>query len=56
MGELTRRNPTDRGKSGTKSGKRYDNEYCWVYRLSGGKIVEINEYLDTELVTAAFGR
>jgi ketosteroid isomerase-like protein len=44
------------GQSATKSGNRYDNHYCWVYRMAGGKIVEVNEYLDTELVTHAFGR
>ena len=39
----------------TKTGKSYDNTYCWVFRLRDGKISEITEYLDTELVTAAFG-
>jgi ketosteroid isomerase-like protein len=40
----------------TKTGKPYNNSYCLVFKVSGGKIKEINEYLDTELVTAAFGR
>ena len=39
-----------------KSGKDYNNNYCIVYKLAGGKIKEITEYLDTELVTSAFGR
>jgi|SRR4051812_9392042 ketosteroid isomerase-like protein len=39
-----------------KSGKDYNNTYCVVYKLLGGKIKEIAEYLDTELVTEAFGR
>jgi ketosteroid isomerase-like protein len=39
-----------------KSGKDYNNTYCIVYKLLGGKINEITEYCDTELITAAFGR
>jgi ketosteroid isomerase-like protein len=39
-----------------KSGKDYNNTYCIVYKLADGKIKEITEYLDTELVTSAFGR
>ena len=40
----------------TKTGNPYNNSYCLVFKVLGGKIKEINEYLDTELVTAAFGR
>jgi ketosteroid isomerase-like protein len=40
----------------TKTGNPYNNSYCLVYKVIGGKIKEITEYLDTELVTAAFGR
>ncbi len=40
----------------TKTGKPYNNTYCNVFKVVGGKIKEITEYLDTELVTAAFGR
>ena len=39
----------------TKTGRPYDNDYCWVFRIKDGKISEMTEYLDTELVTAAFG-
>jgi hypothetical protein len=39
-----------------KSGKPYNNTYCIVYRLANGKIQEITEYCDTELITAAFGK
>lgn len=39
-----------RGKVTTKAGKRYDNRYCWVCRLAGGKIVSLTEYMDTQLV------
>ena len=44
------------GRSITKTGKRYDNTYCQVFRIEGGKVKQITEYLDTELVTHAFGR
>ena len=40
----------------TKSGKDYNNTYCIVYKIAEGKIKEITEYCDTELVTSAFGR
>ena len=42
-----------RGKVTTKAGRRYDNRYCWVCRLAGGKIVSLTEYMDTELVAQA---
>jgi hypothetical protein len=42
------------GKSLTKYGKRYDNTYCHVFRIVDGKIREITEYCDTELITQAF--
>jgi len=32
------------------------DECCIVYRLANGKIQEITEYCDTELITAAFGK
>lgn len=41
------------GSNTTKSGKPYNNRYCFVFRLAGGKLKEVTEYLDTELVTAA---
>jgi ketosteroid isomerase-like protein len=41
------------GRVTTKTGKRYDNTYCWVCRLDGGKIVSLTEYMDTELVVSA---
>lgn len=40
----------------TKTGNPYNNTYCLVFKVGDGKIKEIVEYLDTELVTAAFGR
>jgi uncharacterized protein len=44
-----------RGRVTTKSGKPYNNTYCWVCRVADGKLHELTEYLDTELVTAALG-
>lgn len=43
------------GEAMTKRGVAYNNTYCWVYRFEQGKIVALTEYLDTELVTRAFG-
>ena len=42
-----------RGKVMTKSGKPYNNEYCYVIRFADGKMRELVEYFDTELVTEA---
>lgn len=44
-----------RGRARTKRGERYDNAYCFVFRFRDGRIVEITEYLDTELVRRALG-
>jgi len=38
------------GSVATKTGARYDNKYCFVFRVTGGLIREITEYLDTQLV------
>ena len=43
------------GEAMTKRGVAYNNTYCWVYRFEQGKIRALTEYLDTELVTRAFG-
>lgn len=37
----------------TKSGKPYNQRYCYVCRMADGKIRELTEYLDTELVSSA---
>ena len=42
-----------RGRVTTKSGKAYNNQYCYVIRFADGKMRELTEYFDTELVTAA---
>lgn len=44
------------GKSTTKAGKPYNNIYCMVFRIANGKVQELTEYSDTELITAAFGK
>jgi uncharacterized protein len=44
-----------RGRNTTKEGVPYNNIYCYVFRLADGKLQEMTEYLDTELVTAALG-
>ena len=44
------------GKALTKEGKTYNNTYCWVLKLAEGKVTEMTEYLDTELVIKTFGR
>jgi len=42
-----------RGKVTTKTGKPYDNTYCWVLRMRDGKIAALTEYMDTQLVATA---
>jgi ketosteroid isomerase-like protein/transposase len=44
------------GQAMTKAGKPYNNTYCFIFRLANGKVQELAEYLDTEMVTAAFGQ
>ena len=34
----------------TRRALPYNNTYCFVFRLSGGKIREITEYCDTDLI------
>jgi ketosteroid isomerase-like protein len=42
-----------RGDVTTKDGQPYRNTYCYVCRLEGGKVRELTEYCDTELLTKA---
>jgi ketosteroid isomerase-like protein len=39
-----------RGQVTTKSGKPYNQTYCYVFRLADGRVRELTEYLDTDLV------
>jgi uncharacterized protein len=43
------------GRNELTDGRRYDNNYCWVFRFQNGLIREVREYMDTQLVTEAFG-
>jgi ketosteroid isomerase-like protein len=43
------------GNNVAKNGRPYNNAYCFVIRLAGGKLREITEYMDTELVTSVLG-
>jgi uncharacterized protein len=45
-----------RGDNLTRTGARYDNDYCLVFRLEDGKIKEIREYCDSVLTEKALGR
>ena len=44
-----------RGDMETKTGERYDNHYCLLYRITGGKIREIREYQDSTLCERVLG-
>lgn len=44
-----------KGDNVTREGARYDNDYCIVFRLEGGKIREIREYCDSILTERALG-
>jgi ketosteroid isomerase-like protein len=43
------------GQATAKSGKPYNNTYCIVCRIVDGKLKEMTDYIDTELITAALG-
>lgn len=42
------------GNNSTPTGREYNNRYCWVMRINAGKIVELKEYMDTDLVRRTF--
>jgi ketosteroid isomerase-like protein len=44
-----------RGEMTSKTGVPYNNEYCLIYRLREGKIVEITEYNDSVLCERVLG-
>jgi uncharacterized protein len=43
------------GRNEMPDGRRYDNNYCWIFRFEEGFIQEVREYMDTQLVTETFG-
>ena len=45
-----------KGDNVTRTGARYDNDYCLVFRLEDGKIREVREYCDSVLTEKALGR
>jgi hypothetical protein len=42
-----------RGAATTKAGKSYHQSYCYVFRLADGKVCELTEYNDSDLVNRA---
>jgi ketosteroid isomerase-like protein len=44
-----------RGDNVTKTGQRYDNHYCLVFKIENGKIRQIKEYCDSTLVERVLG-
>jgi ketosteroid isomerase-like protein len=45
-----------RGQAETQDGTPYNNTYCQVFRFRDGKIVEVTEYMDTDLIVRVFGQ
>jgi ketosteroid isomerase-like protein len=44
-----------KGEMRMKTGEPYNNDYCLVYRLREGRIIEIREYCDSALTEAVLG-
>ena len=44
-----------RGANVTRAGVPYNNTYCFVFRIAGGRLAEVTEYRDSELAAAALG-
>lgn len=43
------------GTAETTDGTPYNNTYCQVIEISGGKIAAVTEYMDTALIDSVFG-
>jgi ketosteroid isomerase-like protein len=41
-----------KGQAETTDGRPYNNTYCHVFRIRNGKVVEVTEYLDTQLTAS----
>jgi uncharacterized protein len=41
------------GKAKTTDGRPYENRYCIIFRIVDGRLREVTDYVDTELVTSA---
>ena len=44
-----------RGHNTTRAGVPYENSYCMIYTVRDGKLVEVVEYMDTDLAIKALG-
>ena len=44
-----------RGRATSKSGKPYNNTYCIVSRIVDGKLKEMTDYIDTQLLASVLG-
>ena len=44
-----------KGDNVTRTGRRYDNDYCMVWRVEDGRIKQIKEYCDSALVESVLG-
>jgi uncharacterized protein len=44
-----------RGEVRTTRGDDYNNSYCFVIRMRGGKMIELREYMDTALAERVLG-
>jgi hypothetical protein len=44
-----------KGRATARSGRPYNNTYCIVCRIVDGKVKEMVDYVDTELITSALG-
>ena len=42
------------GNNKASNGKDYNNRYCWIIKIIDGKIMELREYMDTDLVRRTF--
>ena len=44
-----------RGQARLKSGEAYDNTYCFVCDFRHGKLIQVTEYMDTDLAVRVLG-
>jgi hypothetical protein len=44
-----------RGQARLKTGEAYDNTYCFVCEFRHGKLIQVTEYMDTDLAMRVLG-
>jgi uncharacterized protein (TIGR02246 family) len=44
-----------RGQATLKSGEPYNNTYCFVCEFRNGKLIQVTEYMDTDLAVRVLG-